>query len=261
MSENKNIYIDKLLSEIKSFEESVVGIKNNESMPFSFFRESFERTQEISHLLHKLEFMQVDDMKKQMEKLVHFLSESENRGKVQERELEKARENEKKLLIDLENEKTKEKSQELNIESEVVEIDEKNEEQEDIIEIEAVEEKGQSRPVYAEGFVLPEYKNPNATDFDTQEINQKDYETAVPKSINAPLHVIDIKREVSINDRFLFQRELFNNNRNEMNSTLDKLNNFESYEEAEKYIHNSFSWDFDNQVVNDFLLVVKKGFK
>ena len=75
------------------------------------------------------------------------------------------------------------------------------------------------------------------------------------------MHIIDIKRGVSLNDRFLFQRELFNNNRNEMNSTLEQLSNLGSYEEADKYIRDNFSWDFEDQVVNDFLLVVKKGFK
>ncbi|NLD24214.1 MAG: hypothetical protein GX670_08300, partial [Bacteroidales bacterium] len=85
MSENRSKYIERLIIEIKSLEESVHVIKNSDSMPFSFFRESFEKTQEISHLLHKLEFMQVDDMKNQMEKLVFFLSESEKNAKTQER--------------------------------------------------------------------------------------------------------------------------------------------------------------------------------
>ena len=75
------------------------------------------------------------------------------------------------------------------------------------------------------------------------------------------MHIIDIKRGVSLNDRFLFQRELFNNNRNEMNNTLDKLNSLSTYEEAEEYIRDNYSWDFDSQIVSDFLLVVKKGFK
>ena len=108
MSENRSKYIERLIIEIKSLEESVHVIKNSDSMPFSFFRESFEKTQEISHLLHKLEFMQVDNMKNQMEKLVFFLSESEKNAKTQERELEKARETERGLINDLEKEKQKE---------------------------------------------------------------------------------------------------------------------------------------------------------
>ena len=97
--------------------------------------------------------------------------------------------------------------------------------------------------------MLPEYRNHSHRSSSRKS-------TATP-----PVHIIDIKRGVSLNDRFLFQRELFNNNRNDMNSTLEQLNSFESYEKAEKYIRDNFNWDFENQIVNDFLLVVQKGFK
>ena len=237
MSENKNIFLDKLLSETKSLKDSVLEIKNSDSMPFSFFRESFERTQEISNLLHKLEFMQIDDMKRQMEKLVFFLSESEKKGKVQEIELEKARENERELTRDLEKEKYRESEQQ--------------QQERDVVTIGVNEEQVQNRNVYTEGFVLPEYRNPHTTDFVVQVNSHKnDYEA-----------IIDIKRGVSLNDRFIFQRELFNNSRNDMNSTLEKLNSLRSYQEAYKYIRDNFTWDFENQIVNDFLSAVKKGFK
>ena len=259
MSENRNIYIEKLLSEIKSLEESVLIIKKSDSMSFSFFRESFEKTQEISNLLHKLEFMQVDDMKNQMEKLVFFLSESEKKGKVQERELEKARENERELTKDLDNERQRNKVQKLQTESEVAASDVKEQEE---IEHTDIEEHVQSRNIYAEGFVLPEYRNPHHNDIVDRESKQGyNYEPVDSKSVNTPVHIIDIKRGVSLNDRFLFQRELFNNSRNEMNNTLDKLNSLSTYEEAEEYIRDNYSWDFDSQIVSDFLLVVKKGFK
>ena len=237
MSENKNIFLDKLLSEIKSLKDSVLEIKNSDSMPFSFFRESFERTQEISNLLHKLEFLQIDDMKRQMEKLVFFLSESEKKGKVQEIELEKARENERELTRDLEKEKYRESEQQ--------------QQERDVITIGVNEEQVQNQNVYTEGFVLPEYRNPHTTDFVVKVNSHKnDYEA-----------IIDIKRGVSLNDRFIFQRELFNNSRNDMNSTLEKLNSLRSYQEAYKYIRDNFTWDFENQIVNDFLSAVKKGFK
>ena len=266
MSENKNIYLDKLLSELKYLEESILEIRKSDSMPFSFFRETFKRTQEISHLLHKLEFMQVDDMKNQMEKLVFFLSESEKKGKVQENELKKARENELELIKDLEKEKSREIEQphQQVIKTPIIEEKEHKEENkyEEKIELLPVEEQIQNQHVYAEGFVLPEYRNPNSNELVVPVSNQKnDNELVVPKSVNAPIHIIDIKRGVSLNDRFLFQRELFNNNRNVMNGTLEKLNSFNSYEEAEIYIKDNFSWDFENQMVNDFLSAVKKGFK
>jgi hypothetical protein len=255
MSENRSKYIERLIIEIKSLEESVHVIKNSDSMPFSFFRESFEKTQEISHLLHKLEFMQVDDMKNQMEKLVFFLSESEKNAKTQERELEKARETERGLINDLEKEKQKEigllKDNESQEQSEIDQF-EKPEEiyPQEVVEPVNVDEQVPLRNVHAEGLVLPEYRNP----LPTEVVPEKS--TATP-----PVHIIDIKRGVSLNDRFLFQRELFNNNRNEMNNTLEHLNSLGSYEESEKYIRDNFKWDFENQIVNDFLLVVRKGFK
>lgn len=281
MSENRYIYIDKLLSELESLSDSVHEIKNSDSMPFSFFRESFERTQQISHLLHKLEFMQVDDMKNQMEKLVFFLSESEKKGKSQERELEKAREIERELTKDLEKEKQKErelskdlvkgKEEEIERASDLENVKHKKrallkeQESEKLTETDLVQEpeleskvsqsmhieaQPQPRNNYLEGFVLPEYRNPLPPEVIVQKSN-----------VSAPMHIIDIKRGVSLNDRFLFQRELFNNNRNEMNNTLEQLNSFGEYEEAEKYLRDNYNWDFENQIVNDFLFVVKKGFK
>ena len=257
MLENRNTYIDKLLSELKFLENSVLEIKNSDSLPFSFFRESFERTQDISQLLHKLEFMQVDDMKNQMEKLVFFLSESEKKGKTQERELEKAKEIEKELVKDLEREKQKEieLAKDLDKEKQKEREHLKDLQREALIEEEAVQEpdvddQAPIRNTYAEGFILPEYRNPLPPEAVAPKIN-----------VNPPVHIIDIKRGVSLNDRFLFQRELFNNNRNEMNNTLEHLNSLGSYEESEKYIRDNFNWDFENQIVNDFLLVVRKGFK
>lgn len=253
MSEDRNLYIEKLLSELKSLQESVIEIKNSDSMPFSFFRDSFSQTQEISSLLHKLEFMQVDDMKNQMEKLVFFLSESEKKGKVQERELERARDKERELAKDLEKESERAQKQEIELAKNDELVKEDNLVKEDYL---------QNRNVYADGLNLPEYKNPNTSIYHAQDNSKNNsIDNSVSKSVTPPLHIIDIKRGVSLNDRFLFQRELFNNSRDEMNSTLERLNRFDSYEDAEKYIRNNFTWDFENQTVNDFLLVVKKGFK
>jgi len=61
-----------LLSNIKSLEERVLAIKNSDALPFSFFSDSFHKTQEISQLLHELELLQIEEMKHQMERLVLF---------------------------------------------------------------------------------------------------------------------------------------------------------------------------------------------
>src|SRR5690554_6827316 len=71
-------YIESLLSEIQQLQLKVEKLKENQNVSFSFFKESFQRTQVINRLLHELEFVQIEDMKSQMEKLVQFLSESES---------------------------------------------------------------------------------------------------------------------------------------------------------------------------------------
>ena len=79
--------------------------------------------------------------------------------------------------------------------------------------------------------------------------------------IQAPPALLDLKRGISLNDRFLFQRELFNNNRQEMDKVMETLNKLGSLEEAENYLMRQYNWDFEDQTVKEFLLVIKKGFE
>jgi len=79
--------------------------------------------------------------------------------------------------------------------------------------------------------------------------------------IQAPPAILDLKRSISLNDRFLFQRELFHNDRNEMNNVMISLNAFETFDRAENYLKETRPWDFENQTVKDFLRIIQKGFE
>ncbi len=46
-----------------------------------------------------------------------------------------------------------------------------------------------------------------------------------------------------------------------MNSTIEKLNQLGTYEEAEEFIRENVSADLENPTVIDFLFTIKKGFK
>lgn len=256
MSEKKTFYIERLLSEIKSLQESVLEVNNSGILPFSFFKESFNKTQKITEILHDLEFMQVDDLKSQMERLVVVLSEKERK----EQEAAQEKEKEKEYFL------SKVKDLQLQEDREQV-LSKTNDRDVEKLEI-------QSGNIHSEGLVLPEYRNPYISD-DNQIKKVTDSDNKVrksiadidnaPKSINdiikTPPAVVDLKRGISLNDRFLFQRELFGNDRHRMNSTIEKLNNFESYNEAEDYIRENVTADLDNPTVTDFLSIVKKGFK
>ena len=244
MEEQRKEYIDSLLQELNALEKRVLTIKNENTAPFSFFRESFDKTQKIMRLLHEMEVLQVDDMKHQMERLVSFLSESENRKNEEEKARKAAIEEANARAIEMEKIRT-----------------------EQIQTAVAAEEVAATTKV-----ILPEYKDPRKMEkiepveqfasvenvplpIQSQPVAQKPAEhTPSP----TPL---DLTKGISLNDRFLFQRELFNNNRTEMNVMMSKLGSFGNYSDAERFLKETTAWDFENQTTVSFLEMIQKGFK
>lgn len=125
---------------------------------------------------------------------------------------------------------------------------------------------------FTERIILPEYRDPRISEVIPPStragkiLSEKNgQEKLVARSLNdiiqAPPAFLDLKRGISLNDRFLFQRELFNNNRSEMNRVMEALNTLDSFEEAENYLKNEQNWNFENQTVKEFLFIIKKGFE
>jgi len=58
--------------------------------------------------------------------------------------------------------------------------------------------------------------------------------------------ISNIKSSIGINEKFTFLKDLFRNNVNDYNEALDKLNNFDSYGDAEDYfqdLKSKYNWD------------------
>lgn len=58
--------------------------------------------------------------------------------------------------------------------------------------------------------------------------------------------ISNIKAAIGINEKFLYLKELFKNNVNDYNEALERLNNFDSYMEAEDFfqeLKNKYSWN------------------
>ena len=74
-----------------------------------------------------------------------------------------------------------------------------------------------------------------------------------------------IKKNISIQQRFLFVRELFDENDELFNETIDFLDNCLSNEEASAYLNdrflNSGKWNNEDGAVIEFLSVIKKKFQ
>ncbi len=257
--EKKKAYIDNLLQTLRNFEVQVSSIGQEESASFSFFREAFQKSQEITRLLHELEMLQIEDMKRQMEKLVLFLSQTESQKPVAEEtkpvEFEETDIDKVAAIVEPEE----------NIEEQIF-----SEETEKIVE----EEKVVRRNVYAEGITLPTYTNPRNVESRQEEVvdetpvgNQVETDDGKPviRSVNdiiqAPPAKLDVKRGLSLNDRFYYQRELFDNNREAMNSMMLRLNAFDNYEDTERYLRENTSWSFEDKNVKSFLELLRKGFE
>lgn len=72
--------------------------------------------------------------------------------------------------------------------------------------------------------------------------------------------VDDIMIAIGLNDRFLFIRELFNNDADFFKSTIDTLNVMDSWRSAGDYLSENFSWDPEDPTLTLFLSVVKRRF-
>lgn len=72
--------------------------------------------------------------------------------------------------------------------------------------------------------------------------------------------VSDIKKALGINDRFYFQRELFENNNTLFNNVLDQINTLTSYNEAYLFLKSNFNWDETAKETEEFLRIVRRRF-
>lgn len=72
--------------------------------------------------------------------------------------------------------------------------------------------------------------------------------------------VDDVRKAMGINDRFLYQRELFEGNADLFNQTLDQLNRMTSFDDANNFLISNFNWDQESEVSGLFLKIVKRRF-
>lgn len=88
------------------------------------------------------------------------------------------------------------------------------------------------------------------------------------KATLADLHrqqkIENIKSYIGVNQRFMFIRELFNNNTDEYNRALDELEQQNTYIEAFNHLRNAYAqphrWKMDSEEVVEFLEIVAKRF-
>ena len=85
-------------------------------------------------------------------------------------------------------------------------------------------------------------------------------EQASPKAAVYGKAVDDIRQAISLGDRFLYQRELFGQNAELMQRTLNELNQLGSFDDAMNYIGKHFEWDTESSTYQQFLVTLHRRF-
>lgn len=85
-------------------------------------------------------------------------------------------------------------------------------------------------------------------------------EQASPKAAVYGKSVDDIRQAISLGDRFLYQRELFGQNAELMQRTLNELNALSSFDDAMNYIGKHFEWDTESSTYQQFLVTLHRRF-
>ncbi|MBP8849306.1 MAG: hypothetical protein KBG80_02020 [Breznakibacter sp.] len=81
-----------------------------------------------------------------------------------------------------------------------------------------------------------------------------------PLGANIVVPVANIYKAIGINDKLLFQRELFGGKGDLMNQVIDQLNEMKSYDDAHAFLSSAFDWNFENERVISFLNIVKRRY-
>ena len=71
----------------------------------------------------------------------------------------------------------------------------------------------------------------------------------------------ELRKALSLNDRFRFRRELFGNKDVEMNNTLNLIDAMTDYAEAREYLLQDLGWSYEEPVVQEFMELVERHFK
>lgn len=72
--------------------------------------------------------------------------------------------------------------------------------------------------------------------------------------------ISDIQSAIGINDRFLFTRELFENNIEEYNSAISFVNNSNEFQSILNWMKNEKEWDLEDPTVVQFVEITKRKF-
>ena len=91
-------------------------------------------------------------------------------------------------------------------------------------------------------------------------VEEPKVEEVTPKASIYGKAVTEIRQAISIGDRFLYQRELFEQNAELMQRTLNELDQLNSFSEAMDYINMHFHWNQESNTYQQFIVTLHRRF-
>lgn len=141
----------------------------------------------------------------------------------------------------------------------VPQITEEDDDQEKIADATLFEEKEIADGVPADSQSSP-YSKPRNEAMESSAENIEDAQDEETLSENRQNEKGDLKRMLTLNDRFRFRRELFANSETDFADALNIVGAMESLDEAEEYFYNDLGWTRDDETVMEFMDIVIRFF-
>ena len=259
----KNIdKLNSLLADTQILTNLLAERKNTNEYTISFFSQAFETAHHLLVELHALEAEQMELFSKQLEAHQAILSSLTTNIQQEELPKELITLQEETLPIEI----TVEQQQEIVLEiTETVEITEviAVTETADIPEPAKAIEPAFANYIhnFVDSFVEKPVNKP--IDKETTKTIEIAIEQVVDNSVNKVVYKStrsDFKRAFTLNDLFLFRRELFKGDDALMHNTIDHLNQIETLNESLTYLQCEFSFDLESQTVKSFVSLLEKRF-
>ena len=260
MMTNKEKF-EQLREQINKLTALTEGISEREIYPVAFFSQAYDITNTIQEQLRQIELAQIELFERQMK---------EHQAQI--------------LAIVPAEMKEKEEMEEVGILNQVQEgkIEEigdpesssggKIEEVGEIGKVGEMEEVGKIGEIVGARIANPREQGPREhprhPELDSgSPISPPELDSGSPASPTSPISPpsppsprIDLKKVMTLNDRFLFCRELFANDEKRMSQTIADLNKEATFETSMAYLQNHFDWNLEEGHAADFVVCLKKSF-
>ena len=276
-----NERLKQIVSNLQILTDLTNSMTDSEMYPVSFFSQSFDLIQKIQTDIHTLEANQVEMFATQMKKhqalilsihqqMRNIVPEKEKREKksappvIEEYNKVSERETEANIPVaekEISEQITETVTEPIDVPVQTTTLAEEPEKQPEkpITEIPVQKVKPIEDAIIRPTEPIPATKE---TEAGTIALPRQEAASA-PRSVNDLIEkkkLSDLRKAFSLNDRFLYRRELFGGSEDAMNKVIAILNTKASFKDSVDFLEEKMHWDFSNPTVKNFVKILEIRF-